>query len=108
LRFPSRAKLHETTFEADTPAGKAFDVALLVLILASVLAVMLESVAPIRHQYGAALRAFEWLVTGLFTLEYVVRLYSVGRPLRYALSFFGVVDLLAILPTSERFSLRPS
>jgi voltage-gated potassium channel len=99
LQPPHRAKLHEIIFEADTPAGKAFDVALLVLILASVLAVVLESVAPIRQEYGAELRAFEWLITILFTLEYLLRLYCVGRPLAYARSFFGVVDLLAILPT---------
>ena len=94
-----RAKLHEIIFEADTPGGKAFDVALLVLIVASVVAVMLESVAPVREAYGPILRGFEWMVTILFTIEYVLRLYSVGRPLAYAFSFFGVVDLLAILPT---------
>jgi len=97
--FPKRTKLHEIIFEADTRAGKVFDVVLLVLILASVVAVVLESVAPIRQQYGVALRAFEWLVTILFTIEYFLRLYSVERPVRYAVSFFGVVDLLAILPT---------
>ncbi len=99
MRFTNRAKLHEIIFEADTPAGKAFDVALLVAILASVLAVVLESVAPIRQNYGAVLRAFEWLVTILFTIEYLLRLYCVRRPLGYAFSFFGVIDLLAILPT---------
>jgi voltage-gated potassium channel len=99
LHPPHRAKLHEVIFEADTPAGKAFDVALLVLIVASVLAVMLESVPSIREHYGSLLRGFEWSVTILFTIEYVLRLYSVGRPLAYARSFFGVVDLLAILPS---------
>ena len=99
MPLPSRARFHEVIFEADTPIGKAFDIALLTLILASVLAVVLESVAPIRQQYGAVLRAFEWIVTILFTLEYLLRLYSVERPLSYARSFFGVVDLLAILPS---------
>ncbi len=94
-----RAKLHEIIFEADTPAGKVFDLALLVLILASIVAVMLESVTAVREDYGTVLRGFEWLVTILFTIEYILRLYSVGRPLAYATSFFGVVDLLAILPT---------
>ena len=94
-----RSRIHEVIFEADTPAGKAFDIALLVLIALSVLAVMLESMADVRARYGTALRAFEWTVTGLFTIEYALRLLSVGRPLRYARSFFGVVDLLAILPT---------
>jgi len=94
-----RARLHEIIFEADTPAGKAFDVALLVVILASVAAVMLESIAPIRAAHGTALRAAEWAFTVLFTIEYVLRLACVRRPLAYATSFFGVVDLLAVLPT---------
>lgn len=96
---PLRRKLHEVIFEADTPAGRTFDVILLVLILLSVVAVCLESVAPIRQEHGTALRALEWILTGLFTIEYVLRLYCVRRPSRYAGSFFGVVDLLAIVPT---------
>lgn len=95
----TRARLHEIIFEADTPSGKAFDIALLALIVASVLAVVLESVVPIRREYGVVLRAFEWMVTVLFTVEYLLRLYCVGRPLSYALSFYGLVDLLAVLPT---------
>lgn len=94
-----RRKLHEIIFEADTPCGKAFDVALLFCILFSVVAVLLESVAGIRENYGSALRAFEWIITGLFTIEYVLRLVSVGKPIRYAVSFYGIVDLLAIAPT---------
>ena len=96
---PWRERLHEIIFEAETPAGKAFDVALLVCIVASVATVMLESVSSIRAQYGTILRALEWGFTILFTVEYVLRLICVGRPLRYATSFFGVVDLLAIAPT---------
>ncbi len=94
-----RHRLHEIIFEADTAAGKAFDVALLVTILLSVIAVLLESVASIREEYGGVLRAAEWFFTILFTIEYVLRLFTVERPLRYARSFFGVVDLLAIAPT---------
>jgi voltage-gated potassium channel len=94
-----RERLHEVIFEAETPAGKAFDVALLVLILTSVVAVCLESVAPFRERHGPALRAAEWVFTGLFTIEYGLRLIAVRRPFAYARSFFGVVDLLAILPT---------
>ena len=94
-----KEKIHEVIFEADTRTGKAFDVVLLVLILLSVLAVCLESVEAIRVRYGPALRAVEWILTGLFTVEYLLRLYAVERPSRYARSFFGVVDLLAILPT---------
>ena len=96
---PWRSKLHEIIFEADTPAGKAFDVGLLVAILLSMLAVSLETVAPIQRRYGDLLVAFEWTITILFTLEYALRLLCVGSPLRYAKSFFGIVDLLAILPT---------
>ena len=94
-----RARLHEIIFEADTPAGRAFDVALLIAILTSVVAVVLESVPGIRQQFGDELRAVEWILTGAFTVEYALRLVAVDRPGRYARSFFGVVDLLAILPT---------
>lgn len=96
---PWRDKLREIIFEAETPGGKAFDVALLLAILLSVVAVMLESVAGVRANYGLQLRAAEWLFTVLFTIEYLLRLICVGRPLRYALSFFGIVDFLAIVPT---------
>jgi voltage-gated potassium channel len=94
-----RAHLHEVIFEADTPSGKAFDVALLVAILLSVAVVVLDSVAGIHARYGTVLRIAEWLFTILFTVEYVLRLISVRRPLRYATSFLGIVDLLAIVPT---------
>lgn len=94
-----RRRLHEVIFEADTPAGKTFDVALIVAILASVVAVMLESVAAIRTEYGNLLYAIEWGFTILFTIEYVLRLICVRHPTLYARSFFGIVDLLAILPT---------
>jgi len=94
-----RERLQRVIFEADTPAGKAFDVVLLVLIVASVAAVMLESVHHVRARWGTWLRAAEWGFTALFTVEYVLRLASVRRPLSYARSFFGLVDLLAIVPT---------
>lgn len=94
-----RLKVHEVIFEADTPAGKWFDVLLILAILASVVLVMLDSVGTIQKSYGPILLAGEWFFTILFTIEYILRLASVGRPLAYATSFFGVVDLLAILPT---------
>jgi voltage-gated potassium channel len=94
-----RARWHEIIFEADTPAGKRFDLALLGLILLSVLAVSLESVREIREAYGPVLRAVEWVLTILFTLEYLARMATVRRPLRYVVSFYGIVDLLSILPT---------
>jgi voltage-gated potassium channel len=92
-------KIHVVIYEADTPAGKAFDVALLLAILGSILAVMLESVPDIGAKYGDVLILVEWTFTILFTIEYGLRLASVNKPHKYAFSFFGVVDLLAIVPT---------
>ena len=94
-----RHRLHEVIFEADTPAGRTFDIVLLVLIVLSVATVMLESVEQFRTLYGMELLVLEWVFTVLFTVEYALRLLAVKRPSAYALSFFGVVDLLAILPT---------
>jgi voltage-gated potassium channel len=94
-----REQLRVIIFEADTPLGKFFDVGLLATIFVSVIAVMLESVADIRARYGAVLHTLEWAITASFTLEYVLRLISVERPARYARSFFGLVDLLSILPS---------
>jgi len=99
VRAIVRERLHEIIYEAETPAGRAFDVALLVAILLSVLVVMLDSVRWIHVRYGEWLLACEWTLTVLFTLEYVLRLYAVKRPLAYARSFFGVVDLLSIVPS---------
>ncbi|MEM9701153.1 MAG: ion transporter [Planctomycetota bacterium] len=93
-----RRRLFEIIFESDTPVGKAFDVALMAVILASVGVVMAESVKPINARYGGLLRAAEWGFTTLFTIEYLLRLSCVGFPRRYAGSFFGVVDLMAVLP----------
>lgn len=96
---PWRQRLHEIIFEADTTAGKAFDVTLLLLILASIAAVMLESVNEIDALYGTQLRIAEWIFTVLFSIEYVLRIVSVGRPRGYIFSFFGIVDLMSVLPT---------
>lgn len=96
---PWREKLHEIIFEADTPFGKAFDIGLLICIVLSILAVSLETVAHIRVEYGDALRIAEWTFTILFTIEYLFRIVSVRRPLRYMTSFFGIVDLLSIVPS---------
>jgi voltage-gated potassium channel len=92
-------RLHEIIFEADTRAGKLFDICLIITIILSVLTVLLDSVRQIDATHGELLYRLEWVFTVLFTIEYILRLISVGRPLRYATSFFGIVDLLAFLPT---------
>ena len=94
-----RTWLYEVIFEADTPLGKAFDIVLLWSILLSVAAVLLESVESIREEYGTLLYGIEWAFTILFTIEYVIRVLCVRRPVLYIRSFYGVVDLLSILPT---------
>ena len=96
---PWRRRVHEIVFEADTAAGKLFDVFLITAIVISVTVVMLDSVTTIHDRYGQELLVLEWAFTILFTAEYVVRLISVQNARRYVTSFFGVVDLLAILPT---------
>ena len=96
---PWRRRTYDVVFEADTPAGKAFDVALILAIVSSLAVVMLDSVESVHDRYGRALLFAEWTFTLLFTAEYALRLACVDRPARYARSFFGVVDLLAILPT---------
>ncbi len=96
---PYRERLHEIIFEADTPIGKVFDITLLVLIVLSILLVMLESIDTFNDRYRDALIVAEWVLTVIFTIEYILRLYSVYHPWKYARSFFGIVDLLAILPT---------
>ncbi len=93
-----RERIRYVIFEHDTPPAKAFDVALMAVIVFSVLLVMLETVEEIEARYGTTLLVLEWIVTILFTLEYIARLWTVDRKWRYARSFFGVVDLLAILP----------
>lgn len=93
-----RARVARIVFESDTPAGRAFDIALLWAIVLSILLVVLESVPSIRASYGESIRTLEWVFTLLFTVEYLVRLYAARSPLRYASSFFGVVDGLTIVP----------
>ena len=94
-----RARLYSIVFHADDPLGKAFDVALIFAIVASVVVVMLESVASVQARIAGGLRIAEWAFTILFTIEYLLRLWLVERKRDYALSFFGIVDLLSVLPT---------
>ena len=89
----------DVIFEADTPAGKAFDVGLIICILVSVVAVLLDSVAALHAEYGDLLLTIEWFFTILFTVEYALRLWCIEHTARYARSFYGIVDLLGILPT---------
>ena len=96
---PLRQRLHDIIFQHDSPAERAFDVVVIAAILLSVLVVMLDSVASISAAYGRQLYAAEWVFTGLFTVEYLLRLWTAKKPLAYARSFYGVVDLLSVLPT---------
>ncbi len=93
-----RLKVHDIIFGHRTRPGKTFDVILLILILGSVATISLESVASIRANYANALRTAEWLFTIIFTIEYLVRLWASTAPLRYARSFYGIIDLVSILP----------
>nr|WKN36440.1 ion transporter [Tunicatimonas sp. TK19036] len=95
----TREKLYHIIFESDTPSGKAFDVALLVAILLSILLVMIESVGYINTQYGDLIKIGEWIFTALFSLEYIVRIYCAPRRWKYVISFYGLIDLISILPS---------
>lgn len=93
-----KAKLHELIYEADTPAGKLFDLVLLITIIASILLVMLESVKSIDAKYHTFLNVSEWVITFLFTFEYIARIITVKKPLHYIFSFYGIIDLLSTIP----------
>jgi voltage-gated potassium channel len=93
-----RRRWFEVIFESDTPPGRRFDIVLLAVVMASVAVVMFESVQPLAEQYARPLLILEWTFTLLFTAEYIARLVCVERPLRYAKSFFGLVDLASVLP----------
>lgn len=94
-----RTHLHTIIYEADTSAGKFFDVSLLYAILISVLVVMLESIPEIGEKYARPLHYIEWGFTILFTIEYILRIISIGKPWKYIFSFYGIIDFLSILPT---------
>jgi len=98
-----RKRLYVIIFEADTPAGKLFDVALLYAIILSILMVMLESVREIEENYRGILKVSEWIFTVIFTIEYVLRIIASEKPKKYIFSFFGMIDFLAIIPTYLTF-----
>lgn len=94
-----KKRLHEIIFEADTRAGKLFDLIIMMLIVLSTIVVIVESVDWVQAKYASLFYILEWIFTIVFTIEYLLRLYCVGSPIKYAKSFFGIIDLLAILPT---------
>ena len=94
-----RFRIREIIFEAETPAGKLFDILLIVCIILSVVVVMLDSMKQVNAAFGEYLYLLEWTFTIIFTIEYLLRVISTGKPLRYIFSFFGIVDLLSIIPT---------
>ncbi len=94
-----RKKIYEIIYEAETPSGKAFDVALIICILMSVFVVMMDSVDFLNVKYGQFFYVAEWIFTILFTIEYILRITCIGKPIKYITSFFGIVDLLSIIPT---------
>ena len=91
-------KLHEILYEADTPSGKVFNIALFIVIIASIVFVMLESIESIDAKYHTFLDIAEWVITILFSLEYIARIITVRKPLKYIFSFFGIIDLLSTIP----------
>src|SRR6187200_349916 len=94
-----RMKLHEVIYESNTVAGKMFDVALLVCIVGSIIVVTLDSVEDYHNKFGKIFYVLEWVFTFLFTIEYILRIISIKNPLKYVFSFFGLIDLLAIIPS---------
>ena len=103
----TKDRLHEIIFEADTKKGKLFDVILLIAIIISVFGVILSSVESIEKEYGHFLRFTEWLFTILFTIEYILRIYSIKKPFKYIFSFMGIIDFLSIIPTYLVFLYPP-
>jgi voltage-gated potassium channel len=100
-----RFKLHEILYEADTPAGRIFNIVLFIVIIASIVFVMLESVVWIDAKYHDFLNIAEWVVTILFTFEYIARIITVKKPSKYIFSFFGIIDLLSTIPKYLSFIL---
>jgi len=100
-----RKKIYIIIFRSDTPAGRSFDLALLFLILLSILSVALESVSEFRRNYLGYIHFVEWTCTLLFTAEYLLRIYVISKPKQYIFSFYGLVDLIAFLPTYLSFFL---
>ena len=105
---PWQKSLHQIIYEADTPAGKWFDIALLIFILASVCSVMIESVKGLPEEVYSVLRTAEWIITILFTIEYILRIICIQNPRHYLFSFYGIIDFLSIMPLYLSFVLSGS
>ena len=101
-------KLHEVIYEADTPAGKLFDIVLFVLIILSVILVMLESVDHIDAEYHKILLTLEWIITIFFSLEYIARIISIKKPWKYIFSFYGIIDFVSTIPLYLSYILAGS
>lgn len=99
----TKQKIYEIIFEADTPAGKYFDISLLIIILISVALVILESVPSILKNNESVLKILEWLITIIFTVEYILRVGIVKKPFKYIFSFYGIIDFLSVIPTYLSF-----
>ncbi len=99
MKAKLKLKLYEIVFEADTPAGKMFDVFLLIAVVLSVIAVMLESIESLSNKYSTFLHIAEWSFTVIFTMEYILRISIVNKKSKYLFSFFGIIDFLTILPS---------
>ena len=100
-----RRKIHNVIFEADTPAGQVFDISLIIVIIISVILVALETIGWINQKYHVIFNIAEWVITALFTLEYILRIYSVKKPKKYIFSFYGIIDLLATIPKYLFFNI---
>jgi voltage-gated potassium channel len=94
-----RQSTYQFIFRSDTPASKGFDLALVFVILVSVVSVLLESIPAFNARHGKILHQTEWVITIIFTVEYMARIWSHPKPLKYILSFYGIIDFLAIIPT---------
>ncbi|MFW5887019.1 MAG: ion transporter, partial [Bacteroidota bacterium] len=94
-----RKKWYRIIFESDTPAGKLFDVILLIIIIISIFVAIVGSVPPVKEEIGEYLQLVEWIITVIFTLEYFIRIWVVRKPITYLFSFYGIIDFLSILPS---------
>ncbi|KAB5491906.1 ion transporter [Flagellimonas hadalis] len=103
-----KSKLHEIIYEADTPAGKLFDIVLFFLIIVSVILVMLESIEEVDQKYHRLLLTLEWCITIFFSLEYIARLISIKKPWKYVFSFYGIIDFLSTIPLYLSYILAGS